>query len=887
MTTAKSGIQEPPRSSTAGETEHWIDGQIRRIAQRAEVFERILHRSPGILLVMRTGANWPLEYVSTNVVRLGLDERTLQETNAGFLDLVHEDDRDRVAMETDYWVEHTTCDDFRVEFRCKDSADDVRWMDTHLWLRRDVHGNVRRMQGIAWDITERKRAERLQRLAISVVELLNCPDDISEIIHNILEMIRFYTQMQSAAIHLMDADGKFDCIESGYERRAPFDPEHCSLIANVIQTDGLNTRCTDCPMPTENDDLTPVGMTRTDGGTLWSCRMREMACARRPDSCVNLDRQGSPIGAPGSLGIIPLRAAGDVVGLLQVCDDRESQCDPETIEALEGLGFSIGIALDRERTTHRLGRSEERYRALFDTSLDGIAMLTLDHRVEAANHALETITGRTRFDIEDTSIWSLLHVGSLKTSDECIPGQLLGVGYSEEFERQVVRPNREKVRVMCRAWTVRDDSGRPKRTLVILRDIESQRRTEQQVTRLVTAIEQSAEIVVVTDFDSNIEYVNPTFEFRTGYTREEALGMSMAKMRDPDVSADEYEQLLDTIRSGEVFKGRVVQMAKDGSRIHVDQTVSPVRNETGEIMNFVAVQRDVTELMQLEAQLLQAQKLESIGRLAAGIAHEINTPAQYVGDNVRFLKDGFDDFMKVMTVGAELTEAAMRHPELKEQAAKVRETVECIDMEYLAEEIPRAVDQSLDGLRRISKIVGAMKYYSHPGASDIAPVDIHQAIESTVTVARNEWKYDAELELDFDPSMPPVPCLANELNQVVLNLVINAVHAIQVKRAEHGPKGHITVRTRVENSFACIEIEDSGTGIPDEIASKVFDPFFTTKDVGSGTGQGLSIARDVIVGKHKGEIDFRTTPGEGTTFALRLPLHHTKPPGPKPGASDS
>ena len=488
------------------------------------------------------------------------------------------------------------------------------------------------------------------------------------------------------------------------------------------------------------------------------------------------------------------------------------------------------------------------------------------------NGAMELMTGRTATDLDELSPWSILHGPGRGGVDACIPGQLLSQGFCEDFEREIVRSDGHRTPVMCRAWTVRDDSGRPKRELLILRDVEEQRRAEREVDRLVTAIEQSAEIVIVTDFDSHIEYVNPTFEALTGYTRDEAVALTMVDMRDPSTPTETYEDLRRTIRAGGVFKGRVGQVRKDGSVFHVDQTVSPVRDETGAIVNFVAVQRDVTELIRLESQLLQAQKLESIGRLAAGIAHEINTPAQYVGDNVRFLKDAFDDFMRVMRVGAELTEAARKLPELSALAERVQETVDDIDVEYLSDEIPRAIDQSLEGLGRVSNIVGAMKYFSHPGAADIAPTDIHQAIESTVTVARNEWKYDCDLELDFDPAMPAVPCLANEFNQVVLNLVINAVHAIQARFTDKDAKGTITIRTRSEEDCAHIAISDDGTGIPEAVVAKIFDPFFTTKDVGSGTGQGLAIARDVIVGKHGGSLDVETAVGVGTTFHLRLPL---------------
>jgi signal transduction histidine kinase len=198
---------------------------------------------------------------------------------------------------------------------------------------------------------------------------------------------------------------------------------------------------------------------------------------------------------------------------------------------------------------------------------------------------------------------------------------------------------------------------------------------------------------------------------------------------------------------------------------------------------------------------------------------------------------------------------------------------EC-DLPYLEKELPNAIDQSLEGLRRIGRIVKAMKEFSHPGSNEKLPADINRAIETTITVARNEWKYVAEVVTDLDPSLPPVPCLQGEFNQVILNLLVNAAHAISAVVGDGAKnKGKITVTTRRVDDSAEITIHDSGTGIPKEIQARIFEPFFTTKPVGKGTGQGLSLAHSTIVKRHRGQIWFESAPGEGTTFFIRLPLH--------------
>jgi signal transduction histidine kinase len=211
----------------------------------------------------------------------------------------------------------------------------------------------------------------------------------------------------------------------------------------------------------------------------------------------------------------------------------------------------------------------------------------------------------------------------------------------------------------------------------------------------------------------------------------------------------------------------------------------------------------------------------------------------------------------------------MSADDLKREMAAVAEEA---DLEYLREEIPKAIQQSLEGVERVSKIVGAMKEFSHPGTTEKVAIDINRSIESTITVARNEWKYVAELVTDFDLSMQLIPCLPGEFNQVILNMIINAAHAIAaIEDNQSGKKGTITVSTRDQGKYAEIRISDTGTGIPESIRPRIFDPFFTTKEVGKGTGQGLAIAHSVIVDKHGGTIRFESEMGKGTTFVITLP----------------
>jgi len=281
--------------------------------------------------------------------------------------------------------------------------------------------------------------------------------------------------------------------------------------------------------------------------------------------------------------------------------------------------------------------------------------------------------------------------------------------------------------------------------------------------------------------------------------------------------------------------------------------------------------RDVTERKRTERQLAQSQRLESIGQLAAGIAHEINTPIQYIGDNIHFLSDSFQGLSALLAAYRERecpAQTAAAAPSLNDKSAQLLEE---IDLEYLQAEIPKAIQQSLEGVKRVAEIVGAMKELSHPGTAAKCAVDLNHLISNTILVSKHAWKLVAEVSTDFDLDLPTIQCIAGDLSQVILNLIVNAADAIaDTVKEKGGKKGHIGISTRRCGDWAEIRVSDTGTGIPESIQPRIFDPFFTTKDVGKGTGQGLAIAHAIITQKHQGTIQFETQNGIGTTFVIRL-----------------
>ena len=304
-------------------------------------------------------------------------------------------------------------------------------------------------------------------------------------------------------------------------------------------------------------------------------------------------------------------------------------------------------------------------------------------------------------------------------------------------------------------------------------------------------------------------------------------------------------------------------------RVHL----APICQEDGQLISVQAMFEDVTQHRESERQQNHRQKLEAVGELAAGIAHEINTPTQFIGDNIHFLQDAFVDLMRLIAAYDDTIHTLA--PNSHHQAVRtVAQLATEIDLAYLTAEIPNAIRHSLDGVSRVANIVNAMRTFAHPASDVKVPMDINQALNNTLTVARNAYKYVANLETDFDDALPLVPCEPGEINQVFLNIIVNAAYAIE-EQLKHDPtqdRGVITLRTRREGDNAVIQIKDTGTGIAPENINRVFDPFFTTKPVGKGTGQGLAIVHSIIVQKHQGRIELASIVGKGTQFTIYLPL---------------
>jgi signal transduction histidine kinase len=371
--------------------------------------------------------------------------------------------------------------------------------------------------------------------------------------------------------------------------------------------------------------------------------------------------------------------------------------------------------------------------------------------------------------------------------------------------------------------------------------------------------------------DGHFEYIGPQGPQRLGFDEEVWKRTGFLDKLMPRERNGQMRARIDESKSGN-FELETTVLTADEKRVDLRWVASCEQSEsTGQHKVLRGMMLDVTDQRRLENDLAQAQKLESVGRLAAGVAHEINTPIQFVSDSVHFVREAMDDLSEIVDRYRELRIATENGTDVKAAAKAAAEAEDDADLDYILENAPIALERAREGLGRVAAIVRSMKEFAHPDRKEMAQSDINQAIASTLVIASNEYKYVAEVETQF-AELPLVNCYAGEINQVVLNLIVNAAHAIGDVVKGTPEKGLITVSTRVLDDSIEIAIGDTGKGIPVEVRSRIFDPFFTTKEVGRGTGQGLAIARSVIVDKHGGTLRFETEVGRGTTFYIRLPI---------------
>ncbi len=539
----------------------------------------------------------------------------------------------------------------------------------------------------------------------------------------------------------------------------------------------------------------------------------------------------------------------------------------------------INIA-ERKQAEEALRESEERHRVITEAAQDAIITADAEGNIRFWNPAAEKIFGFTAAEAIGKNMMDLIVPPQYHEAKRKGLAEFGRTGYGavigRTLELTALRKDGSEIPIELSVSDYQDREGF--RGVALIRDITGRNQASVELERAHAGTKQLLEaipsILVGVDADGRVTTWNSAAERVLGIAAERVVGRLFHDLRVEWDRAAVARGVSECCANSKVTHLDDIRFKRtDGTDGFLGISLNPViagRDADGSFLLFAA---DITQRKILQVQLTQAQKLESIGQLAAGIAHEINTPTQFVGDNTRFLQDAFGDLQGLLAKYERLAEASRTGSVTPEILADVDAAAKEADLDYLNEQVPLAIAQALEGIGRVANIVRAMKDFSHPGGEGMEVVDLNRAIESTITVARNEWKYVAEMVTDFDPALPFVVCQIGDFNQVILNIVINAAHAIaDVVGDGAAGKGTITVSTRRDGDWAEIRIRDTGTGIAPEHRSKVFDHFFTTKEVGRGTGQGLAIAHAVIAEKHGGTITFETETGKGTTFVIRLPI---------------
>jgi PAS domain S-box-containing protein len=684
----------------------------------------------------------------------------------------------------------------------------VTWASTTKMPFRDANGAIIGTFGVSRDITERKQAEKVLEERTAY---LNTLIDISPV-----------------GIAVLDKEERIQMCNPAFERLFLFSRQE-------MQGFNLDELIIPTELVSEAESLTRQ--------TLGGASVRATSRRRRKDGTL----------VDVEIYAVPLVMDDKPLGFLGLYQDVTERKQAE--EALAQERDLLGTLMDNLPDTIYFKDRESRFTRINEAVARGFGLsdpgqaigktdfdfFTAEHAQQAYNDEQEVITtGKPMTAKEEKETW----------------------------------PDGRVTWVSTTKMPFRDANGAIIGTFGVSHDITERKRAEEALRtseeRYRELFENASDLVYTTDLEGRLTSLNRVAEQTLGYSREEAAQMNLRQLVNPR-HWQRVEQTRQRLLAGDSAVTLELEItAKDGRRVMLE--VNPrLIYKGGKPVGMQGIGRDITGREEREMELRHAQKLESVGRLASGIAHEINTPIQFVGDNTRFVQDSFRGLQTLLSKYQELRDAAASGAVSPDVLAAVRRVEEESDCAYLLEEIPKALTQTLDGVTRVATLVRAMKDFAHPESKEKAAADLNKALLSTLAVARNELKCVADVETDLG-DLPLVVCNISDLNQVFLNLLVNAAHAIGDVVKDTGKKGKIRVCTVAEGKTVLVTITDTGCGIPEGIRTKVFDPFFTTKGVGCGTGQGLAIARSVVVERHKGTLTFESEVGKGTSFYVRLPV---------------
>jgi PAS domain S-box-containing protein len=591
------------------------------------------------------------------------------------------------------------------------------------------------------------------------------------------------------------------------------------------------------------------------------------------------DGQSSIVVAQAALATAMSEGVSNFVCVHKRLDGGELPCEVLLTRMERGselfLQGSFRDISARVKAAEALRASEARYRANFEDVSVGQALSTIDGAFIEANQALANMLGYELTELHAKNFGELMHPEDLpkilSVRQSLLEGQPAGRG-----DIRCLRKDGSLLWADISMAGLRTSADESMQFVSHFVDISERKCLEQLAEERADFMNMLMGAIPVPVFHKNIEGyfvgANKAFEKVTEKNTQDIVGKTAFDIFPLDQA--QYHQSKDeelyAHPGTQIYNARIKSSTGAVRDVIVHQAT--FLNPNGQLAGIIGAMLDETERRRAEADLADARKLEAVGQLAAGIAHEINTPAQYVGDGIYFLKEVFESCQQLITVYRNATEAMERCGVEPELVNTVKELEEEVDWDYLNANVPGSFDRCVDGISRIATIVRAMKEFSHPDQREKSPADLNQALRNTLIIAHNEYKYVAEVETKLG-DLPHVMCHLGDLNQVFLNLIVNAAHAIGDVIDKEKEKGKIRISTQQEGDWVRIDIADSGAGIPEAVRDRIFEPFFTTKPVGKGSGQGLPIARSIVVDKHNGSLTFESEVGQGTTFTIRLPIN--------------
>ena len=794
-----------------------LSGVIHRLQEKEEElrgseekYRRLVDNLPGVVYTSHKDRS--LLFVDEKIEELTCNNsHDLRSRKVKWSDIIHEDDIESKRKQFEEAL-HTTRS-FVMDYRINRPVGDTIWVQDRGAIICDAEGKLQYVSGVLFDITEQKLAER----ALETEK----------------ERFRVLVEHFPVGVSLISRDGQYKYVN----------PEFVRLFGYTLDEipTGIEWLRKAFPDPDYRNNVIEA-WERDMGTTAFGKNVAATFKVRCKDGSEKLI----------FFDTVPI----DDADLVVICSDITEQKLAE--EALE--------------------TEKERFRALVENFPVGVSLISRDGQYKYVNPEFVRLFGYTLEDVPTGIGWIK------KTYPDSDYRKKIIEAWNKELRNTAIRKSVEGTSmVRCKDGSEKlihfkrvhlDDTD----LVVIYSDITEQKRTETELKAAHAEMEQLfasiSSILIGIDSENRVTRWNRAAGEIFGLEGSEIIGKPFLEV---PISWNR-----DQVMKGMIVcrgKGRPIRLddirflQRNGKDGFLGITLNPIISENSESVGILILAADITARKLLESQLAQAQKLESIGQLAAGIAHEINTPTQYVGDNLRFLSGAFDDLLRLINVHRSLAQTFRQGMPIDERVRELEDITDEIGLDYLMEELPKSIAESLEGMERVAKIVLSMKEFSHPGTGEKSLADINKAIESTITVARNEWKYISEMVMDLDPSLPLVSCIPGELNQVILNIIINAAHAIKEQIGEDSDaRGTITVATRRKDESCEIRISDTGPGIPEKIRDRIFDPFFTTKEVGKGTGQGLALSHTVIVEKHGGSISIETEMGKGTTFVVSLPI---------------